>query len=171
MQLDTPIPAKYTEVLGNIVDYYKIQLFDFEYEWPDDAGVTKERLQQAFIDRFYFREIGQETIQAFMHYMRTRWLELVPFYAGIFRAQAKSDPTDLNNDEYENDSMTVFNDAPKGVVEFDKNHATNYATGKGKSTGRRGRTKAEIARSVRDVAFNPLEDFLDDLDELFMGLF
>lgn len=171
MQLDTPIPAKYTEVLGNIVDYHKIDLFDFSYNWELKTGITKEDLQQAFIDRYYFREIGQETIQAFKHYLKTRWCELVPLYSRIFIANTKSDPTDLNNDEYNNNGTTIFNDAPKGVVDFDGKHATNYTTSSGQTTGRRGRTKAEIARSYRDVAFNPLEDFLNDLDELFMQIY
>lgn len=171
MQLDTLIPAKYTEVLGNIIDYYNINIFDFEYDLDAAAGYTKEQLQQAFIDRFYLREIGQETTQMFMHYLRTRWLELIPFYGRIFAANAQSDPADLSNEDYENNGGNIYNDAPKGVVDFDGNHATNYTKYNNKTKGRRGRTKAEAARAYRDVAYNPLQDFLDDLDELFMQIF
>ncbi len=171
MQLDTLIPAKYTEVLGNIVDYYDINIFDFDYDLPENAAITKDKLQQAFIDRYYLREIGQETITMFLHYMRTRWLEIIPFYARIFAANAQSDPADLSNDEYSNKGGNVYNDAPKGVVEFDSNHATNYTKHEYTTKGRRGRTKAEAARAYRDVAYNPLQDFLDDLDDLFMQIY
>ena len=107
----------------------------------------------------------------FLHYMRTRWLEIIPFYARIFAANAQSDPADLSNDEYSNKGGNVYNDAPKGVVEFDSNHATNYTKHEYTTKGRRGRTKAEAARAYRDVAYNPLQDFLDDLDDLFMQIY
>lgn len=171
MTLDTLIPAKFTEVLGNIVDYYKINLFDFDYTLPEGAGITPAELQQAFIDRFYFREIGQETITMFRHYLKARWVELIAVYGRIFVSNELSDPSDLTNDEYDNNGLSVFNDAPKGIVEFDKNHATSYTTSESHTKGRRGRTKAELARAYRDLAFNPLQDFLDDLDELFMQIY
>lgn len=171
MQLDTPIPAKYTEVLGNIVDYYGINLFDFDYDLPADTGYTKDQIQQAFINRFYFREIGQETVDMFKVYLRQTWGELIPYYSKIFAANALADPTDLSNDEYDSGGMVVYNDAPKGVIEFDKVHATNYTKHDNKTKGRRGRTKAELSRSYRDVAYNPLSDFLDDLNDLFMQIY
>lgn len=69
--------AKYTVELKDIVrSGYK--LFDFQYPFYDES--KREEFQQLFIDYFYFREIGTETVGRFQHYLKSKFLVSLPYY-------------------------------------------------------------------------------------------
>jgi len=52
------IKARYTMTIGYIVEKYDI--FDFDYT---PVGVSKERLEKAFVDYYAYREIAFETYE------------------------------------------------------------------------------------------------------------
>ena len=68
--------SKYTAQLRTIVDN-NINIFDFDYtRTPESiAIISNEQLQNDFIDRYYFREIGFETVERFKHYLKVKWKE------------------------------------------------------------------------------------------------
>lgn len=170
-----PIPANYTEVLGNIIED-GIDIFDFDYTLWHPADVTeqdaKTELETAFISHFYMREIGQETVELFKHYLSVKWVELLETYNKLFEAAATVKPSDaFENDKFDYENNNIFNDAPKGVVEFDKQHATNYSNSTGTNKGLRGLTRNDALRRYSASVFSPRLAFFDALEGLFFGLF
>lgn len=74
--------ARYTVELRTIVDS-GFNIFDFPYSFYDDT--KKAEFQQRFIDHFYFREIGAETVGRFKHYLADTFHLKLPYYNELFR--------------------------------------------------------------------------------------
>lgn len=69
--------GRYTLELREIVESDNVKLFDFEYDFFDEN--LKPSFEKLFIDYFYFREIGQETIGRFKKELQTK-LNLINHY-------------------------------------------------------------------------------------------
>lgn len=73
--------AKYTTELRDIVKS-GLNIFDFPYVFYDET--KKADFEQKFINHFYFREIGQETVGRFKHYLKCKCDETLPYYNMLF---------------------------------------------------------------------------------------
>lgn len=69
--------AKYTTTIKAILEN-NYPIFDFDYPIFDEA--YRSVLEKKIIDRYYFREIGFETVGQFKWFLRTRLNEIMPFY-------------------------------------------------------------------------------------------
>lgn len=69
--------GRYTLELRQIVESDNAKLFDFDYEFFNEN--LKPSFEKLFIDYFYFREIGQETIARFKKELQTK-LNLINHY-------------------------------------------------------------------------------------------
>jgi hypothetical protein len=69
--------AKFTAELRDIVES-GVKIFNFEYPFYDETKRTE--FEQRFIDHFYFREIGVETTGKFIHYLKCKCNERLPYY-------------------------------------------------------------------------------------------
>lgn len=69
--------GRYTLELREIIESNNVKLFDFDYNFFDEN--LKSDFEALFIDYFYFREIGQETIGRFKKELRTK-LNLIHHY-------------------------------------------------------------------------------------------
>ncbi len=74
--------AMYTVELNTIVKS-GFNIFNFDYEFYDDT--KKDDFEQKFINHFYFREIGTETVGRFQHYLKCKFDETLPYYNMLFR--------------------------------------------------------------------------------------
>lgn len=171
------IPAKYTEVLANVVNYWGVDLFDFNYNlFGNDGtpvkGMSKEELQQLFINHFYFREIGEETIERFKVHLRLRWLEILPRYNILFAAYYELNPQDaFINDNFTTEGKSVYNDTPKNEIEFDNSHASAITSVNNKNSGLRGKSKLRAVTDAADELRNPYVDFVEEFNDLFFGIY
>lgn len=172
----TLIPAKYTEVLGNIVDYWGINLFDFDYPLYVPAGSTeaaeKTALQDAFLREFYLREIGFETVERFKIRLQSLWLKDIDWLNTMRAARQDMTPSDaFKTDSTTSEALSVLNNAPKGVVNFDENHAASYTKTNAKGEGLTGKSKYkaynELATDYVDISAR----FFEKFDKLFMQIF
>lgn len=169
------IPSSYTEVLGNIVDS-GINIFDFDYTiWTPNGGseeLTKQAIQQKFIDMYYFREIGQETITMFKHYLKQRWQLIMPQYNKLFESEYNTTlDKALTNDKFTSTNFSVYNDTPKGEVDFDNKHATSFTKNINNNEGLHGQSLAEATRNYMQLVTNITQDFLNEFSNLFFGLY
>ena len=71
-----------TVELGELVDA-GFKLFDFDYP-SYYQGEQKTAFEQKVIDRYRFRQIGQETPGRFKHLFRTRLREIMPYYIQLY---------------------------------------------------------------------------------------
>jgi hypothetical protein len=74
--------ARYTVELRDIVKS-GLKIFDFSYTFYDDT--KKADFEQKFIDHFYFREIGVETVGRFQHYLKCKCNERLPYYNELLK--------------------------------------------------------------------------------------
>ena len=74
--------AHYTMELRTIVksrDIFK----SVDYELYNNS--YKQKFEEKFIKRFYFREIGSETIGRFLIYLETTLNEIMPYYTQLYK--------------------------------------------------------------------------------------
>lgn len=77
--------AKYTVELRAIVESGE-KIFNFPYAFYDEA--KRPEFERKFIQHFYFREIGSETIDRFKWFLRDKMETVFPFYNKMFEAAA-----------------------------------------------------------------------------------
>ena len=63
--------VKYTITLKEVLDY-GYNLFDFTYDVRGNI-ITKQELQDMFIDRYLISEINYPTITEFKHWLKQKW--------------------------------------------------------------------------------------------------
>lgn len=149
-ELFTPIkfnPPLYTreEVEGFFKDYELI-----EYLTPEQIDVinstniwSKDRLARKIVDHYYMRELGQETIGLWKHYVKVTMQELMEEYLPLIYSSAiKYDPlvnvdftetfersanTD-NSGNANSSGLGVSSDTPQGRISKQGILAGNYAS-------------------------------------------
>ena len=76
--------AEYTMELREIVS--KINIFDFDYPiWKEEY---REIFESKFINHFYFREIGVETVARFKHNLKEQLNLIMPYYNKMYYSQS-----------------------------------------------------------------------------------
>lgn len=102
--------AIYTLELREIVENYKI--FDFYYPiFDEEYRLTFER---KFIEHFYFREIGCETVARFKFNLRSTLNLIMPFYNKLYISQLNN-VLNLNNYEVTETFEKSSNGTRKGT--------------------------------------------------------
>ena len=79
--------SKYTSELRHVVG----SGFDLELdEYPIFDSAYRAVLNQKILDRYWFREIGQETAARFRHYLKMTLNEIMPYYNQLYSSAALS---------------------------------------------------------------------------------
>ena len=152
--------AKYTTQIRSVVES-GYPLFDFSYPIFDEA--YRSVLEQKIIDRYYFREIGFETVGQFKHFLKMKLNEIMPYYnehylaLKIFKTydpyvnknikvEEKRTNEQVTTSSSSSESKgvgkgeTIFSDTPQARIQ-NKDYATNLTetdttdTSTGKATG------------------------------------
>lgn len=147
-ELFTPIkynPPFYTreEVEGFFKDY---QLTDYltqdQIDTIEETGIwSKDRLAQKIVDHYYMRELGQETIGLWKHYVKVTMQELMEEYLPLIYSSAITyDPlvnvdftetferTASNSGSANSSGLGVASDTPQGQISKANILAGNYAS-------------------------------------------
>lgn len=75
--------ANYTLELRTLTNN-NVEIFDFDYPIFDEK--YRSVLEEKFINHFYFREIGFETISRFKHHLKSQLNLLMPIYNKMYNA-------------------------------------------------------------------------------------
>lgn len=165
--------AKYTTQLRTIVEANH-PIFDFDYPVFDEA--YRMVLEQKIVNRYYFREIGFETVGQFKHFLKMKLNEIMPYYNEHYLAlevfktydpysnknltttetrtgsQASNGKVDSTS---ESDSSSkgkeIFSDTPQGTL-----GGLDYAT---------NLTDTEGTGSIKDSGSSTSEGVLTSTDE------
>ena len=164
--------SKYTTELYKFIDIYDI--FDFQYPRSDEskAIISNEDLQAGFINRYYFREIGFETIERFKHKLKTQWLESIENFDKLLVAYNESINTKANMSS-NTQNTSIFNDTPKNALDFgtESSHASSITHNTQNNTGLAGLTEIEALELYHDKIKDIVSEFYDSFDNLFMQIF
>ena len=80
--------AKYTLELRTIYEDANFKLFDFDYEFYDNA--LKSNFERKFFEHYYFDEIGFPTIQKFKHMLKAKLNLIMPYYKQLYNIEVQS---------------------------------------------------------------------------------
>ena len=165
--------SKYTAELRTIIDN-NFDIFDFTYTRSAEskAIVTDEDLEQGFIDHYYFREVGFETLERFKHKLKTQWLESLGELDKLLVAYNESiNPKSNINSNAQNTS--VYNDTPKSALDFgaESSHASNITHNTQTNVGLAGLTEIEALELYHDKIKDIQTEFYNSFDNLFMQIF
>lgn len=164
--------SKYTSELYKFIDIYDI--FDFQYprSVESKAIISNEDLQAGFINRYYFREIGFETVERFKHKLKTQWLESIGNFDKLLVAFNETiNPKANMSSNAQNTS--VFNDTPKNALDFgaESSHASNITHNTQTNVGLAGLTEIEALELYHDKLKDIVSEYYDTFDNLFMQIF
>ena len=122
--------AKYTTQIKSIVES-GVKLFDFDY--PIFDPLYKSVLEQKIVDRYYFREIGLETVGQFKHFLKMKLNEIMPYYNEQYLALQVFKTYDpyINKNLTTTESRSVTSDSENTV----HNHSTSQSDGTSTETG------------------------------------
>ncbi len=173
MTMRREIMSRYTAELRTIINN-GFNIFDFEYTRSPDAIaiVSNEELQKGFIDRYYFNEIGFETLERFKHKLRAQWLESIEVFDKLLVAY-HNEVNVKSNLGSNTKNVSIFNNTPKNALDFgeEATHATNITDNKQASSGYAGITEIELLELYHDKIKDIVSEFYDSFDNLFMQIF
>ena len=165
--------SKYTAELRTIIDN-NFDIFDFEYtrDPKSIAILSNEDLQKGFIDHYYFREVGFETLERFKHKLKTQWLESLGELDKLLVAYNESINPKVNMSS-NTQNTSIFNDTPKNALDFgtESSHASNITHNTQTNTGLAGLTEIEALELYHDKIKDIQTEFYNSFDNLFMQIF
>ena len=165
--------SKYTAELRTIIDN-NFDIFDFEYTRSSEsqAIVSDAALEQGFIDHYYFREVGFETLERFKHKLKTQWLESIENFDKLLVAYNESINTKANMSS-NTQNTSVYNDTPKNALDFgaESSHASNITHNTQTNVGLAGLTEIEALELYHDKLKDIVTEFYNSFDNLFMQIF
>lgn len=162
--------SNYTAELRTIIDN-EFDIFDFEYTRTDAsiAIVSDEVLEQGFIDRYYFSEIGFETLERFKHKLKTQWLESIGNFDKLLIAYNESVNVKSNVKTTQNNKIT-FNETPESALSS-ADYATTITDNDNDLGGYSNTTEIELLELYHDKIKDIQSEFYDGFSNLFMGIF
>lgn len=123
------------DIVGSGVDIWD---FEIPLDGMQTNGVPDhkfhEDFKKQFNDHFWFREIGFETVGRFKHYLRSRVLEIMPYYNDLYNSFIIMKGIE---DPFGNVNMTeTFSEISKGSSEgTSSGNGKTTSTANGSSTG------------------------------------
>lgn len=165
--------SNYTAELRTIIDN-GFDIFDFVYTRSAEsiAIVSNEELQKGFIDRYYFREVGFETLERFKHKLKTQWLESTGNFDQLLVAYSNN-INPLTNLKSNATNTSIYNDTPKNALDFgaESSHAESITHNIQDTTSLAGLTEIEALELYHDKLKDIVSEFYDSFDNLFMQIF
>lgn len=165
--------SKYTAELRTIIDN-NFDIFDFTYtrDPKSIAILSNEDLQKGFIDHYYFREVGFETLERFKHKLKTQWLESIENFDKllvVFNETINPKANISSNAQ----NTSIFNDTPKNALDFgtEATHASSITHNTQTNTGLTGLTEIEALELYHDKLKDIVSEFYNSFDNLFMQIF
>jgi len=166
-------------------------LFDTDNKYPIWLEEHREELNKKIIEHYAMRQIGFETFGRFKYELNVRMREIMPYYVELWKTtQYEYNPIENYSMEEEfNDltdskanSLDKMSDTPQNIVDNIDKHisqATQHdGTGKTdtKHNGwRRGNigvtTSQQMIQSQRDITINIDMLIIEELNDLFLGVF
>ena len=165
--------SNYTLEIRQIIESGE-NVFDFNYirDPKSIAILSNEELEKGFLRHFFFREIGQETVERFKYMLETQWKEsLGEFDKWLI---AYNDPINVKaNYSNKGTNTAVSNDTPMSALDFGEQskHASFIQHNNAKAEGYNGTTEAELLEKFHQNTRDIQTEFYESFDNLFMQIF
>ena len=70
-----------------MMNEYGIDIFDFDYPFYTNDKKAKQEFEELFINRYYFHEIGAETVDRWKQMLKARLMLKMPYYAQLYQTE------------------------------------------------------------------------------------
>ena len=199
--------SRVTVELGEIVAS-GVNVFDFDYPVPQPVieyngksckvDFDRKRLEQKIIDHYRFRQIGQETVGRFKHYLKTKMCEIMPYYVQLYEFDAKfrniDDPLESYNlvetfeqfssgsgrstgsNSSESSGTNIFSDTPQGSIANIDIYMSNASKASGTDSGSSeqesessGNTSHTLTRKG-NIGVQPLGGEVENIRSAFINI-
>lgn len=162
--------SKYTAELRTIIDN-GFNIFDFEYtRSPESLAIlSNEKLQQGFIDRYYFDEVGFETLERFKQRLKTQWCESIENFDKLLVA-FNQELNPLINYKGTAKNRATFSDTPKSKFDHMTDFATNITETDNTQEAMQGISQIELLDIYKRRLADIQSEFYDTFQNLFMGI-
>lgn len=163
--------ARYTATIKTILEN-GLTIFDFDYSRDENAVaiLSNEDLQQGFLDHYYFREVGFETLERFKKMLEVEWKENIGIFDKMLIAY-NNEINILSNGSNSSSSRSVFSDTPQGYFDNLTNYATNVTDNTNENKGYNGVTEIELLKTYHDQMIDVKNEFYNKFDNLFMQIY
>ena len=181
--------SRYTAELRTIIDN-NFDIFDFTYNRLNEskAIISDSDLQKGFIDHYYFREVGFETLERFKHKLKAQWLESIEVFDKLLIAYNEkidvlsnngSSSTTTSSNTGSSTNKSIINDTPTSHLGTD-DYATSITDNTGSTTDSGTITQTSSGKTMSDIELlemyhNKIKDiiteFYNSFDNLFMQIF
>lgn len=167
----------------------------FNFDYPSFyEGKAKEAFEQKVLDHYRFHQIGQETVGRWLHYFRTKFREIMPYYIQLYKSEAllysKDDPLESYHlvEEFEMERTAEdkvkggssvenehrFSNTPQGEVKNIDKYLTEAAVDNGtdsheSSADHSGTVKTTLTR-YGNIGVQPLGDEIQKLRAAFLNI-
>lgn len=79
--------ATYSVEIRTLMNEYGIEIFDFDYPFYTNDKKVKQEFEELFINRYYFHEIGAETVDRWKQMLKARLMLKMPYYAQLYQTE------------------------------------------------------------------------------------
>lgn len=145
-------------------------------DYPFFSAVKADVVAQAEL-KYLYREISAETPDAWTHYAKVKWVELIKKYDAVLEMEADVDVTSPDvasqNIGYGHTVQSDIQDTPYGTLSPTSDYVSQRSliTHGGTDTiGTRTQLDSEILMRFRDRWEPTVQKIVDDLGELFIGI-
>ena len=87
--------AMYTIELRTLIKDYHVDIFNFDYPFYCNDKEAKKEFEELFINRFYYHEIGAETVSRWQQQLKTKLLLKMPYYEQLYQTQWQQTKKDM----------------------------------------------------------------------------
>ena len=140
----------YTIELRTLINDYQLNIFNFDYPFYCNDKEVKKEFEELFINRFYYHEIGAETVSRWQQQLKTKLLLKMPYYTQLYQTQWEQTGKDmmLSKDLTETTIHTLTsNDKTNGKINSTTN-ATATDSSSGSAEGSNQSDESYIADGV-----------------------
>ena len=150
--------SNYTTEIRHLINQYHIEIFDFTYPFYTDDEKVKEEFEELFINRFYFHEIGAETVDRWKQMLKARLMLKMPYYTQLYQTEWLRVNKDMMNSkdltETTKRKLTSLDETSGTSRHTVENKQTDNQTSSSQSSGTGKADESNIADGVSLVNLN-----------------
>ena len=123
--------ATYTVEIRSLMNEYGIEIFDFDYPFYTTDKKVKEEFEELFINRYYFHEIGAETVDRWKQMLKARLMLKMPYYEQLYQTEWTRVGKDMMNSK----DLTETTTRKLESTDASNGSASSQASSSGKTDG------------------------------------
>lgn len=156
------LDSSYTVELRYLADDPDFDIFGFDYDFYEPMFM--KNFERKFIDHYYFREIGAETVARWKHMLKSRLNMIMPYYKQLYETELACEGIQfmLNKDLKETFVRDVARDNEQSATQ----EGTNRNETESNSNGNTDFKESSLDNGNANLSYNMLTSINNTTNEL-----